>query len=1073
MDTISSTLIKEADAARLPRVIVIWAAAGIFAIGLVIAGVGIYPVYKILIKQQNDSLRIQSDSIAALIEEYLNRTKDVARQVTSRTKAREKLEDYNEGHITRDELKAFSIPILTDALKLSGSMLGITRLDASGAIAVQIGISFPTDQLNLYSKNVDNTIIHGPVVINNKNVLVVSAPILNRNGNKVGLDIITYDFNELTAILSDYSTNYSFHEIYLIRETDGTIEPLFFTSQYRDEFSKNNDINLLLLKILKLSKLVNGEILENTEPNGNKDIISYRSIQDVNWHLLINIDKRAFYAPINKEVKNYLLILILITLIGSSIVYFSLRPLSNRLISLTNKLKNEISEREEAKKSLAKKEQQQATIAEIGQLALSGIELSDLFDTTALRTAETLNVEYCKVLELEAGSTELLLRSGVGWKAGLVGKARVGMGSDSQAGYTLQSKAPVVVEDLRSESRFSGPELLKDHGVVSGISVIIGNKEAWGVFGVHSSQERKFTRDDINFVQAIANCLAEAIQRKRAEDAYRDGQERYRTLYDNNPSMFFTVNSEGIILSVNEYGATRLGYDIDSLIGQPVSMIFYNEDRDDALNYLHGCLDMPDKIHRWELRKVRHDGSVMWVRETARVVNNDGQSAIFIVCEDISEARSLSEKLSYQASHDSLTGLVNRREFEHRLARALETARNRQVEHAMCYLDLDQFKVINDTCGHIAGDQLLKQLSDILQTHVRKTDTLARLGGDEFGLLMEHCDLKQAEQIAMKLIEVIEEFRFSWQKHTFNIGVSIGLIPVTGLSSSTTELLSMADSACYAAKDAGRNRIHIYQADDSELAQRHGEMQWVARINSALDEDRFQIYVQKIAPLKSDLENTLHTELLLRMVGEDGSLIGPGVFLPAAERYNLALRLDRWVVKTIFSFFKAHPELIKKLGICSINLSGQSIADPEFLAYIITHLQESNISPKSICFEITETSAIANLSKASLFIERLKQQGCWFALDDFGSGLSSFAYLKALPVDYLKIDGIFVKDIVNDPADHAMVKSIHDVGKSLGKLTIAEFVENDEIKKKLVRIGIDYAQGYGISRPHPLSDYIP
>ena len=249
-------------------------------------------------------------------------------------------------------------------------------------------------------------------------------------------------------------------------------------------------------------------------------------------------------------------------------------------------------------------------------------------------------------------------------------------------------------------------------------------------------------------------------------------------------------------------------------------------------------------------------------------------------------------------------------------------------------------------------------------------------------------------------------------------------------------------------------------------------MQWVARINSALDEDRFQIYVQKIAPLKADLENTLHTELLIRMIGEDGSIILPGKFLPAAERYNLALRLDRWVVKTTFGLLKAHPDLYAKLGIFSINLSGQTIADPEFLSYIITQIEQSKISPQFICFEITETSAIANISRASQFIEKLKEQGCWFALDDFGSGLSSFAYLKSLPVDYLKIDGVFVKDIVTDPADYAMVKSIHDVGKSLGKLTIAEFVENESIRQKLLDIGIDYVQGYHINKPHPLTDHI-
>jgi EAL domain-containing protein (putative c-di-GMP-specific phosphodiesterase class I) len=335
---------------------------------------------------------------------------------------------------------------------------------------------------------------------------------------------------------------------------------------------------------------------------------------------------------------------------------------------------------------------------------------------------------------------------------------------------------------------------------------------------------------------------------------------------------------------------------------------------------------------------------------------------------------------------------------------------------------------------------------------------------------MEHCSLTQAEQVAAAILKEVEGFRFVWDRRSFIIGVSIGLVPIRATSVDASEVMKQADAACYAAKDGGRNRVHVYQADDSELARRHGEMQWVADINQALDEDRFVLYVQPIVPTTEMRRQAEHFEVLVRMVAEDGAIIPPGAFLPAAERYNLAARLDKWVIGTLFRYLKKDPYLHNTLGVCSINLSGQSIADPDFLSFLIGQLQ-NGIEAERICFEITETAAIANLTRASEFMYQLRALGCRFALDDFGSGLSSFAYLKSMPVDYLKIDSIFVKTMIEDAADAALVKSIHEVGKALGKKTIAEFVENDVIKAKLVEISVDYAQGYGISQPYPLSDF--
>ena len=579
------------------------------------------------------------------------------------------------------------------------------------------------------------------------------------------------------------------------------------------------------------------------------------------------------------------------------------------------------------------------------------------------------------------------------------------------------------------------------------------------------------TISNVEGKQAIFLAQTQNItKRKQAEQALQRSEERYRALYDDNPTMIFTVDQKGIVLSVNQYGADQLGFTVDQLVGNPVVNIFYKDDVQTAWENLHQCFVEPDVVHHWELRKVHEDGTIHWVQETARVITDiKGESNALIVCEDITEKRQLTEQLSFQASHDALTGLVNRREFEHRLQRVLDTTRDELTEHALCYLDLDQFKVINDTCGHVAGDELLHQLGSLLQKEARNRDTLARLGGDEFGVLMEHCSLKQAKRVATKLRKTIEAYRFAWEDRSFAIGVSIGLVPITASSKNTIEILKHVDAACYAAKDAGRNRIHIYSADDAELTHRHGEMQWVAQINRALEEDRFCLYAQSIEPLLPHADdNGEHYELLLRMRDDEGKLIPPGAFLPAAERYNLSIRLDRWVIDHAFCWLTNNPERLQRLSHCTINLSGLSLGNDEFLAYVVQQFEEMIIPPEKICFEITETAAIANLSSATVFIKTLKELGCQFALDDFGSGLSSFAYLKTLPVDYLKIDGMFVKDIETDPIDMAMVKSINDIGKVMGKRTIAEFVENEGILNKLKEINVDYAQGYGISKPRPL-----
>ena len=558
-------------------------------------------------------------------------------------------------------------------------------------------------------------------------------------------------------------------------------------------------------------------------------------------------------------------------------------------------------------------------------------------------------------------------------------------------------------------------------------------------------------------------------EEKRITAALAASEIRFRTLYDDTPAMFFNTSSDGTILTVNEYGANQLGYEVSELKGKDVSIVIHENDRTFAQEKIKQCFEMPDIVHRWDLRKVHKRGHIIMVRESVRVVNDtQGEPSLFIVCEDISEAFRLSEELSYQATHDALTGLVNRSEFERRLQRVIEANQSMSGQHAICYLDLDQFKVINDTCGHLAGDELLRQLSEILLSEVRKRDTLARLGGDEFGVLMEHCDIGHARRVTDALRAKVEEFRFVWQDKKFSIGVSIGLVPISVEIGNVNDVLSAADAACYAAKDAGRNRVHIYSVDDKQVSQHRGEMKWVSKINQALEDDLFALYYQKIVPVDQKIGHGEHYELLMRMHGKDGEVIPPGAFLPAAERFGLSAKIDHWVVSSAFTWLATHPAKQKKLELCAINLSGQTLGNDDFMKYLIDKLDENLVDPNKICFEITETSAIANLSHAIRFIKKIREKGCRFALDDFGSGVSSFGYLKNLPVDFLKIDGAFVRDIKTDRIDRAMVKSINEIGQIMGKKTIAEFVENDAILQELKKIGVDYAQGYGIAKPRAL-----
>jgi diguanylate cyclase (GGDEF)-like protein len=489
---------------------------------------------------------------------------------------------------------------------------------------------------------------------------------------------------------------------------------------------------------------------------------------------------------------------------------------------------------------------------------------------------------------------------------------------------------------------------------------------------------------------------------------------------------------------------------------------------------LEFCVIWPDGTRHWLACRMRVLPGVDGMPQRVLGVLWDISERILLA----SHERNLTRQLDWHSTHDTLTGLINRREFEIRLTQALAGAKADGRVHALLYMDLDQFKIINDTCGHEAGDVLLQRLAHLLQAQMREGDILARLGGDELGILLPDCQPAQALAIAEQIRQSIKQFRFFWEHDNFELGISIGLVDIDKSSKSMSALLIAADQACYQAKEQGRNRIHVYRSGDLMLTQRHGEMLWVARLGAAFEHGHFKLYAMPIVKLSPPAEE--HEEVLIRLQNAQGGLIEPAAFIPAAERYDLMVSIDRWVIKAVcqhmLSVRDSLPPLTafelsrtRRLALYSINLSGISLGDPALYDYITEQFVEHEIAPEQICFEITETAVIADLPKAHRLMTSLKALGCRFSLDDFGSGLSSFAYLKALPVDYLKIDGIFIRDIANNPINRAMVKAINEVAHLMGILSVAEYVE-DEATLAIVReLGIDYAQGHAVGTLRALS----
>ncbi|MBL1276181.1 MAG: EAL domain-containing protein [Ectothiorhodospiraceae bacterium] len=713
----------------------------------------------------------------------------------------------------------------------------------------------------------------------------------------------------------------------------------------------------------------------------------------------------------------------------------------------------------------------------------------------SVNSATTTGEAYDKLVEiccqaLEADIAYLTLRDGKQGPLLAVSVTGAEYRSDGHFSLSLDEPSLLVhafnegrlfaVDDVENDPRVSS-RIVKQYGLGSVIAApLIAEGDVIGAIGASSKgRVRHFTQKDRDMMallarEASAVVHAQSLQERRqqAELQYHQTRELAEVTLDAISDGVITTDENGDVVYLNPVAEEFTGWLLDEAEGRPLKQIMRLEDEFGAplVDPVMLCreagerLTLPNAVnllHREGRKQFEIELRLSPIHETST-----RSSGVVLTFHDTTDLNMLSHRLTYQASHDALTGLINRHEFEDRLELALTGCQDDGREHALCFLDIDQFKVVNNTSGHQAGDELLKQLGARFRATLREDDIVGRLGGDEFGLLLEDCPLAQAEEITDKILKMVRAFRFTWQDKVFNVSVSMGLVPINAASGSITDVLGAADSACYIAKDQGSNRVHVFERDDLALTRHKGEMQWLQQIREAMERDQFVLFHQRIEPLADDADTGFrYSEILLRLRRENGEIVTPNLFLPAAERYHLMPAVDRWVVSHALQLLGMQSA---QLVSYSINLSAQSLCESSFLEFVLAELTKSGVEPDRVCFEITETAAIANLSRAMRFITELKNRGCRFALDDFGSGLSSFSYLKNLPVDYLKIDGIFVKDIDNNPIDRAMVEAINQIGHIMGIKTVAEYVTSASVMAELKAIGVDYGQGFHLAKPVPV-----
>ncbi len=578
----------------------------------------------------------------------------------------------------------------------------------------------------------------------------------------------------------------------------------------------------------------------------------------------------------------------------------------------------------------------------------------------------------------------------------------------------------------------------------------------------------------------VVGSISDIHLQKQAQVQLADEKDKVVATLRSIVDAVITTNERGEVQYINQAASRFLNCSEEQAKGKHIEKIIdlYEEESDQKIdNPILSCLSGSQKKNqKLNADIVTKAGTKYTVQlMVTPLISQTGKLyGAVTVMNDVTNLRLLARRLRYQASHDSLTSLINRSEFERNVRKAILDAKTKQKKSSLIYLDLDRFKMVNDLYGHAAGDELLIQFSNLVKGKLRGSDILARLGGDEFALLLSGCSLEEAEEKAHEILQSIQEYKFIWEQKSFNVEASIGVAEINQKCFDLSYVLSAVDSACYLAKEAGRNCVRVFREGDENINRRRGQERWLQRFDKALNEGRLVVTAQSIINIKANKNDQVDKdgfEILIRMQDDNGRLVPPNAFLPAVERYNRAPKLDRWILDKVLRLLAENRSVLAQIDKCSINLSGQSLVSEGFLPFTMAKLKEYEIQPSKICFEITETAAIANLDQATSFVQSLKDLGCYFALDDFGSGLSSFAYLKTLPVDFLKIDGMFVKDIHHDDVSRAMVKAINEMGHVLGKQTIAEYVENEEILDILKEIGVDFAQGFHAGRPEPILEF--
>lgn len=697
----------------------------------------------------------------------------------------------------------------------------------------------------------------------------------------------------------------------------------------------------------------------------------------------------------------------------------------------------------------------------------------NFFTSLAHTLSGVLSTRFVFLAQLNKNNPDILVPMAI-WDTHSIEQCSNCSVTDTPCELTIRDGEYFVASDL--QDYFPKDEMLKrlDAESYLGIAMKDNTGKEIGVIVLVDSQPAPAWKIDLAraILPVFASRASAEIERQSIDAELINQKERAQVTLHSIADAVITTDAQGHIDYMNPVAEKLTGWPIKDSIGKYLSEVCVQADESDSPS-LNDVVEQCLKNGRTSLAvsslQIRNrQGEVSDIEQSVSPIKNNENQLLgaIVVFRDVSDTREMARQMSWQATHDSLTGLVNRREFELQLKQLIDLARQENINNALLYIDLDQFKVVNDTCGHTAGDELLRQVTYIIGDTTRQADTLARLGGDEFGVLLRGCDASIAKHTAEKIIQAVQDFRFAWEGKFFHIGASVGVVEITPHTENINSVMKEADFACYAAKEHGRNRIHVFTKDDAFLEQRQVEMHWATRVKHAIEKQDIILFAQKIISLEQGIEH--HYEILSRMRLDDGTLIMPDSFIPAAERYDVIVDIDKYVVEKVFNRIRDNniPDNI----MLSINISGNSICDKSFKKFILDYASETKLNTNNICFEITETAAIANFTKALDFIAALQEVGFKFSLDDFGSGVSSFGYLKQLPIDYLKIDGFFVKDMVSDPIDAAMVSAINEIGHRMGIKTIAEFVEDQDILDALRKLGVNFAQGYHINRPQPLSE---